>query len=402
MQISGNFPKTRDISVVLLFSYLPVLQFVTTVIDNTNIYMDVQGRQYWTFSSNYSLYLRYIYFLLILILVFIEFIQLLRAESTGFPSHSFSPSGLFFFLFVLCVQILNSVPYKDLLGTVCLGFFLILKSRDSFKLWHKLLQVYVVSALIIIGFIIVDWSSSWNACRGIKCGVFGNGLLKSFFGHENALGFYLAVGSFLIYCISQRFRKALIFFASILILATGSKISYIMLILSWGCSRRINLATPRLISFFPCIFLFISGVTFYLVSGSGLSGRGYIYDFVKNSFLQHPLLGQNRVKLQESFFNGQSNFNFLATHEHGQVPYILFQFGLIGLIIFVFVFLKLANFQKNTVLKISVIPLTVVSCGFATEELLTPSIFGWFAWTLVVYFGYSQTNLNNSEMAQFK
>ena len=399
MQLGENSPKIRDVSVLVLFSYLPILQFFTTVIDNTNTYTDLQGRQYWTFSSNYSLYVRYIYLLLILILIFIEFFQLVKAESNGFPSHSFSTGSFFFFVFVLCVQVLNTVPFKDLLGTVCLGFFLVFRSKDSFKLWHNLLQIYVASLLLIVGYIIVDWSSSWNVCRGIKCGVFGNGLLKSFFGHENALGFYLAIGSFLIYCIGRRFRNTLFIVASVLVLATGSKISYIMLILSWGCCRLINLAMPRILSLFPCIFIFISGVTFYLVSGSGLSGRGYIYDFIQRSFVQHPLFGQSRSKLQEAYFSGQSDFNFLATHEHGQVPYLLFEFGLVGLLIFVFVFLKLASFQKNSLLKISIIPLTVVSCGFATEELLIPSIFGWFTWTLIVYFGYIQTNL---KMAQFK
>jgi len=238
----------------------------------------------------------------------------------------------------------------------------------------------------------VDWGSSWNPCRGIKCGVFGNGLLKSFFGHENALGFYLSVGSFLIYRFSKRSRNILLVIVIVLVLATGSKISYLMLILSWVCYRHLNSKMPGLLSFFPSIFVMISGATFYFVSGPGLSGRGYIYDFVKSSFLKNPIFGQSRVELQESFFSGTSNFNFLATHEHGQVPYTLFEFGLGGLFIFILIFLKFAIFQRKIPLQISVIPLIVISCGFATEELLTPSIFGWFAWALVVYFGYSQIN----------
>lgn len=392
LHINERKCSARDIAVVLLFSYLPVLQFVNTIIDKSTVYTDVFGREHWSRISNYSLGIQFLFFFAIGFLIFLEVLNEFRLNRSNSYSLVFSQGSFFSVLIIFVLGVINQVVLKDLVGILILGYFLAIRKIGIFSSWKSLFYIYIISLIPIILHVLLNWNNSWNECHGTKCGVFKPALLKSFFGNENVLGFYLAVGLSSAFVAKLKLRIGLLLLVTTMVVSTGSKISIVMiflvgLTLIFGDKRAYKMYYQV-----PKISFGVSFLVFLFATGSALSGRGFIYDYIKSSFVSHPLTGQNRNRLQDAYFSGQSNFNFLASHEHNQIAFLVFEYGIVGLLLFTLIIFRMAKYQYAQNRFSSHLPLLVLTCGFATEELLIPSIFGWFTWAILLSYSFTEAN----------
>ena len=206
-------------------------------------------------------------------------------------------------------------------------------------------------------------------CRADKCGLFGS-MWTGLFPNENAASAQLLL---LAPALVVASRTRLLISASlltVLILGAGSRTSlaawFLGLVVILYLRRRIGVDgeanAPLALRAVPLASLGLSGLIFWQAHDDDLSGRGHIYDFIKDklAYASDLVLGPGPDAM-EGVLGG-----FVVT-EHGQVPYLLVNQGLPGLVIFTCALACLLLPLRGTAAAVAVVAVVIASARFATE-----------------------------------
>ena len=180
-------------------------------------------------------------------------------------------------------------------------------------------------------------------CRPDKCGIFGT-LLTGFGISENYIGKVVVLLLPTLIAVNSRWRLGkTLGLAALLILATGSRtalISYciVSLYILYGrhqvCRRNEVVHVALIWRIAPAAFLLVSLQVFLTAAPTSLTGRGIIYSSIRRELTGYALLlgsGPDTVRrAAEAGLGGSS----VPVSEHGQVPHLLVQAGVPGLLLF--------------------------------------------------------------------
>lgn len=231
---------------------------------------------------------------------------------------------------------------------VCVATMVLVCAKADRVLWRALDGLCWATVVALVAFIVLQPSRAWVACRSDKCTVFGS-LLQGPFAQENVAALYLLpLAMFALWRSSRKTRTWLLpLLLMTALYATGSRNLLLAAILGaivLVVNRR-GAATPtavRVMWAMPTLLALISLVLFFLAPPDSLTGRGFIWAILRQGFADHPVLGSGRRVLQEAFATGRSA-NYLISHEHGQVPYILTTGGVVLGVIFFALLLSMTN-----------------------------------------------------------
>jgi hypothetical protein len=301
--------------------------------------------------------------------------------------------------FILIVQIFRFSNYRDILGTALLLVLSTSLTPFSRVGLLKAGNFVLFVNYLVIGYAILAPGVSFRSCRDNKCSPINDGLFISFFSHENYLGMYIALSFFFYRYLHSRIKKVLLLLAaSSIVLLTGSPVAMAILALQLILIILKLRKVFKLIALLPLILFAGSAGVFLIASSYEFTGRGFIYKLIRTQFSQNPFFGQDRFKLQELFLSGESNMRFLAFHEHGIFPFLVFQFGLAGVLLFTPMFILSAGWLRRHLFDCeNFLPLALVSITFVSESILSPSILTAFSWLIVLTLG-KLPNSSHEEM----
>lgn len=331
-----NQTGRRNPILPLLFLTSPLSSAVSAIVDGATKARDFQGRWSWITTSNYSsvfiTYFAYLIFGLSLAVIARDLLGEKRIYKMPYLLIAAPVS-------VLICQLLRS-DYSTSLNT--LGAVVVLAAtavlgvdkRDIKLLAHLALFV----ALATILFTVLNPERAIIPCRIDKCTVL-DGLLTSFFPQENVLAIFMIIGLVVVMFGLKGAPRALGAILLItLITLSGSRTVTIASIVIAMLSLSINYvknssgqAWIRVLSGAVAISLFaVSAALFFIpLDPLALTGRGFIYDLLRNFWFAQPVIGPGRGVLEYAFSIGASA-NYAIAHEHGGMPYILVNGGLLG------------------------------------------------------------------------
>ena len=387
--------KRRDYIILLVFLWSPITQFASRVIDGSSALVDSTQSYLVATGSNRSIVIQYGLIAILGMLIFIEFCDYQNRNYLEKKSLRIvlANSSVRNFMLVTCsitlvIELIHGSSSKDMLGTGLLLLFVSTTGELTLVAMKKMALLCVFSNVLIIFYFILKPSQSWKPCRTTKCPVGMHQILVSYFSHENYMGMFVALSFFFAVFLTSRFLFVSQFFMSgFIVYASSSQVAYAMFLVMSLFLLNKRRVLQSILPYFPLLGFLGSSTFFVIASGYDLTGRGYIYDLIKSQFASHPFIGEDRKGLQQLFVNRQANMNFLAFHEHGQVPFLVFEYGLTGVVIgliFCFLARKLKKMKIDSYFLL--IPLLTCSVAFATEETIVPNLFAAFSWVLLLPF----------------
>ncbi|XVX19504.1 hypothetical protein ACQP1U_14500 [Actinomycetota bacterium] len=213
-------------------------------------------------------------------------------------------------------------------------------------------------------------AQAWVPCRPDKCTAAGR-LMQGVFWAENGMAMYfIMLLATLAYLGHRWLRITALLLAIACIYLSGSRAGYVALapaLLAYWLLRqmleagedhvaekawqdpfgRFRFVRPlaRLMSFAPLVGVVASAALLLLLPPTGLTERGSVYAAIRYITPGHWLLGAGIDALQERYRLGHALF--LMHTEHGQVPHVVNQTGLLGLAVFLIALLVLASQSKS-------------------------------------------------------
>lgn len=280
---------------------------------------------------------------------------------------------------------------------LCAAGFACITYRGLSRLGH----FAIISAIVNLTYGAVE-SAAWRPCRDDKCSPTGQ-LLTGLYTHENSLsrGLIVLLPTMALLPNPIWRRLGLVSLLSIVVL-TGSRAalpSAVLAVICYGYLRlqRVNdkrfydvalvdipdhaqpVGPGRIFGWLPILAFAGSAGLLVWLPGGALTGRGDIYEIIRQGLSVDPWFGPGRELLARA--NQQGAIDFLAQHEHGQAPNVVMNQGLIGATVFALALLSVAIRTRTTArAQISAIsaPLTVF---FLTEPTVTLGS-GGVAWPL--------------------
>lgn len=362
---------------VLLLAIVPIGTFVGATFDGTQRVRDIDGSLVWISNSNHADQITTIMVVILTLLATFRLIDTTLNKSTklNLPAIAFLLP-----LSIIISQLIRS-QYQSMLITSISTIVLI---AIALKPWSintsmALLRTMILAGISAAVFAFLSPQRGLIPCREDKCTPLGV-LVTSYFPQENVLALYFMLGPVLSLIFLRGFRRVLVssFFLA-LVCSSGSRaaisgsIAAVLIVFLFNLmksefnkkmfAKALGLVTTTLMLLSIVFF-------FYTKSTDAFTGRGSIYQLLRTYWFDSPLLGPGREILTIAFQKGES-WNYLVAHEHGQLPYILINSGLIGALIFVSLFskigLKMIPQLSGKTRILAAAALCVSSLMFATE-----------------------------------
>ena len=256
-------------------------------------------------------------------------------------------------------------------AAIVFWLYFIVSDFKSVSTWLvKYLRLIIVSAFALnLLFSLFLPIRGTNPCRSDKCGIFGN-LWMGFFPHENAFAFFVLASATLKFIFFRKWSQNLfLIFCLILILATGSRMALLGLVILGLCS----FINDALLSLLP-LFLALIGIALFIVNTSTqfMTGRGAIWNRIKSQLDSTSwIYGQGL----SSFQTGKSKelFGFALYDEQGTLASQFNRYGIVGVLIFL-AFLFAYFICRNETSRTGKTMLAVLSFAMITESFAMPSV----------------------------
>ena len=356
----------------------PIVALIGATIDGQRKIRDSQGYLTWTSSSDYSEDIsKYFYALLVGVAILVLIKDALQQQELL----SLPLTLVLWPIALLTGQILRvdlSGAITTAASSIVLLAILISRSTDGdYKLVARIIVLIAAAASI---YAVLQPERALIECRADKCTAWGV-LVTSFMPQENVLALFALGGlTIVLYALSGLERALSVMLVLAILLSTGSRGAIIagagvLAVHFYGfVYRRWNGRSAmllKLISLVPLIFTAASGAVFFAPGLFGsLTGRDFIMRLLHTYWVQSPFIGPGREVLTEAFNSGNSA-NYLISHEHGQVPYVLISGGIIGTICFSIWLIAMVNqtrvFGKEQIALMGV--LIGMSIVFLTEPV---------------------------------
>lgn len=330
----------RNILLPLLFVTAPLSSAFSAIIDGASKVRDFHGQWSWVTTSNYASV-----FTTVLVSLIVAISMTIIASD------------------LLTIKRVLALPYLLAAVPVLLAGIYFLRS-DYSTAFNVMLAVLVIVATAILGvdkrdirllarlaigtgvativFAVTDTQRALVPCRVDKCSIL-NGLLTSFFPQENVLAVFMIIGLVVVIFglqgVSRYMGTTMLI---VLIALSGSRtvtvaavtIAILSLAITHTPSERGRAWIRRLSGIVAGILFIVSGFLFFIPLDSlAFTGRGFIYALLRGYWEMQPIIGPGRSVLDHAFSIG-SSANYAISHEHGGMPYIIVNGGLLGLIFF--------------------------------------------------------------------
>ena len=379
--------KILDFLLILLFWFAPTQAMVSAIIGGAVRQRDIFGQLVWVENGNASTYVEYFFLAMVSVLLFT--LALSKLFHKTFAEKE--PTRGLFIAVILLVAVstifnLQSWNISDLARTVL--FFSVGVSFIGHVISERtltLMRFSAIALLVLIGvFASLRPDYAFNECRDDKCSPFGS-LMNSFLPHENYLALVmLACLPLLLGVVRTWLRNTSVAVCLVYILASGSRVAYLAVgvysLLVVARKTKWAIALPPVTVVFSLIILFS-------LTGNDVTGRGTIYQFIRERLQTGWVLGSGPNTLIDAYQSGQ--IAFLAYHEHGFAPYLLDRYGAIVFLAVFSYFLAVAvKLWKNPLVLTKLerwLPMSMISLSFASETPLQFTISGPFVWVLALY-----------------
>jgi O-antigen ligase len=258
------------------------------------------------------------------------------------------------------------------------------------------------SYFLILAFPLVSGQNSWTGCREDKCTALGN-LFTSFFQSENALALYVLTTMYFVTFLRNKKLVALGFVLSpLLCYLSGSRIGFASALL---VALIFLLKKGQVLIWGPAIFSIGSLFLFATGTGSDLTGRGNIFESVRQIWLSSPIFGVGPGATQSAFQKGLV-VGFVPFNEQTEIAHVLAEFGLIVCLVFVcllfLVTTKGRKFDKDGIQAATITPFLIASLAFITEVTVSFSIESTSFWISALLFAKVQSDLGQEFPSSLK
>jgi hypothetical protein len=215
-------------------------------------------------------------------------------------------------------------------------------SPPTMQTLRSLNLVRDVSVVLMLLVSVTDPTGSQLLCRPDKCGIFGS-LYTGFFYTENSAAQFILLMVPAAIAIRSRIRLVLsLTLSAIFILATGSRTSLLdfVIVVLFLLTYHHNILTDqvrrisRVWRSIPIATFLASMFVFLMFSGSQLTGRGTIYAGIRSQLHGYSLIVGSGPDTMVRIFEDGLLGNFEAIGEHGQVPHVLVEAGVLGVVLF--------------------------------------------------------------------
>lgn len=333
----------------LLFLTSPLSSAVSAIADGATKARDFQGHWSWITTSNYSsVFITYYAYVVVGLSLAIIGRDLLGEKRVYRMPYLLIAAPV---SMVIC-QLLRSdysASLNTLSAVVVLAATAILGiDRRDIKL---LARLALAVGLMTIVFAVSNPERALVPCRADKCTIL-NGLLTSFFPQENVLAIFMIISLTVVMFGMNRIPRVLGAALLITLVAlSGSRTvtiaAIIVAVLSLALihiKSDLGKAWLRVSSGLVAVALFAASAALFFIPLDPLAftGRGFIYDLLRHFWFDQPVIGPGREVLEYAFSIGVSA-NYAIAHEHGGMPYVLVNGGLLGASFFVYWLVRLVR-----------------------------------------------------------
>lgn len=349
-----NQTRRRNPILPLLFLTSPLSSAVSAIVDGATKARDFQGHWSWITTSNYSsVFITYYAYIVVGLSLAVIARDLLGEKRVyGMPYLLIAaPVSM-----VIC-QLLRS-DYSTSLNTM--SAIVVLSATAILGIDKRDIKMLAYLALLVglttIVFAIINPERALVPCRADKCTIL-NGLLTSFFPQENVFAIFMIISLVVVMFGLNGIPRALGATLLITLVAlSGSRTvtiaAIIVAVLSLALihiKSNTGKTSVRVLSGLAAVALFaLSAALFFIpLDPLAFTGRGFIYDLLRSFWFEQPIIGPGRGVLEYAFSIGVSA-NYAIAHEHGGMPYVLVNSGLLGALFFVYWLVKLVRANVRT------------------------------------------------------
>lgn len=319
----------------------------STLVDGATKVRDFEGQWSWATTSNYTstFTTSYVYLLAGVSAVIVAGDLLSDKRIFRLPHIVLSVPALLSVLYFIRSDYqagLSALLSVLVIAAVCIKGV----SRSDIRL-VALLAVITGIASIIFG--LVNPERALVPCRVDKCSAL-NGLFTSFFPQENVLAIVMIIGLVAVFFGLDGPARVLGVSMMIgLISLSGSRtvtiaavaITLLSACFLYGKSDLFRLWLRRGTATGAACLFATSAVLFFIpLDPLAFTGRGFIYNLLRGYWELQPIIGPGRSVLEYAFSIGTSA-NYAISHEHGGLPYIIVNGGILGLLFFSYWLLRM-------------------------------------------------------------
>lgn len=338
-----EYPHGRhNVILPLLFVLVPLSSAFSAIVDGATKVRDFHGQWSWVTTSNYSSIFTSVFVYLIVGISVATIAKDLLSSKRSFSipylvaAVPLLLAGLYFLRSDYSTALNVLITVVVMLAVGILGI-----DRRDIRL---LAQLAIGTGITSILFSLLNPQRAIAPCRIDKCSVL-NGLLTSFFPQENVLAIFMIIGLVVVMFGLQGPSRSIGAIMLICLLSlSGSRTvtvaAVIIAVLSLAIIHVKNDRRQAWIRGFSAtiagaLFIVSAALFFIPLDSLALTGRGFIYALLRDYWVLNPLIGPGRSVLDHAFSIGMSA-NYAISHEHGGMPYIIVNGGLLGLSFFAY------------------------------------------------------------------
>jgi len=384
---------------LILILSLPVAEalrgIVREVVDRGILTSDAFRRLTYSSSYEFSNWVTILETVTQIILILMLGFKNFRSRRVEDKKNSILPISLASTIMISLTLNLSNWQWQRSLQVFMFCFVIVfVNSSDVVKLdFHQILNAYFLIFIFSVLYTFVFPRYSLSPCKSQKCSFLGT-LNTSFYPHEQGYSLFLIVLIGLLIGVHRRLLSMKIIFIVIVLISTGSRtglVAYALMVIFF-LTRKFNL-----MGLIVKTFVSISILLLLFSPSKTLTGRGQIYEFIRNSWEELIIAGGGMNFINDKFWSG-TTLSFLPHHEHGVIPTSFARFGLVVTILFAIVISHSTYRLSGEWIK----PVVVgVSCYGITEASMYPSFQNPVGWVVaLIILNYLSTGNYNSVRSQ--
>lgn len=349
-----NVKERRNPILPLLFLLTPIGSAASAILDGAMKVRDSQGYWVWSTTSNYSSLLITSFGFLIIAFSLGVIVRDLLGEKRilAMPYVVIAAP-----VAMIACHLIRS-DYTAMVNTGGVAVILTATAVLGIKRHdiRLLANLAVGVGLGTIFFAIVNPIRAIIPCREDKCTVL-NGLLTSFFPQENVLAIFMIFSVVLVmFGLRGTYRLLAGALLITLVSLSGSRTVTLAAIVIASLSLAIiytrNAMTRKFIWIAAGILTLASfaasAVLFFApLDQLAFTGRGFIYELLRSFWFEQPAIGPGRGVLEYAHSIGISA-NYAIAHEHGGIPYMLVNGGILVTLFFAYWLFRLIHTFMNS------------------------------------------------------
>lgn len=392
-------PTALDSLIILLLLKTPLVQYANIAFDGARKVTDSSGRSVWISNGNAGPTVSLVLTGAILLCAAAVLLQK-RSNSENLRMSLIPPCAFGLGVVVIIALVFRSEANLASYPAIVAAFVVLaVCQRRIGRVNLRLLAAtaaFVVASLLI--YQISGEAEATVACRDDKCGVFGD-LWRSYFPQENNLGLFCAtLIPLFLYLRKPVLRYLFMAGALLLIIGSGSRTALLMtaiailamVILKKKSTSQIRRPIVWLLVGAPLISFAVATLLLFSSDSNYFTNRGAINAIVWNGFLRDPTFGPGRRILYAAYENRITG-RFILQHEHGQLPYLLTNVGIVGALLFVVLVCGwvLMRAHKSS---LEITLLAIISVGSVTEPIWEISVSTAYFWSFALWLALVSNN----------